>query len=108
MYMKIIYYVFIIFLLLSKLAYLVSIGHMYYVKYETPNSPDVMILQKQSDRLLAIASVGIIIALLIDFGYSILRGKKKIQVNRVEQIIYFISGLLGLLHMNWQLIIFNN
>lgn len=93
--------------MLSKVAYLISSAKLYYTEHKSPSNPSIPILEKQSKRLLATSTVGIIIALLIDFGHSILRGEGKIQVDKTEQVIYFISGILGLLHMNWDLILYN-
>tara|TARA_B100000945_G_C20391929_1_gene602724 strand:+ start:445 stop:765 length:321 start_codon:yes stop_codon:yes gene_type:complete len=105
--MKPVYYVFIIVLLISKVAYLVSSANLYYIEHKTPNDPTIPLLEKQTKRLLAASTAGIIIALLIDFGYSLLKGEGKIEVDKTEQVIYFISGILGLLHMDWGLIIYN-
>ena len=105
--MKPVYYFFIVILLLSKIAYLVSSAKLYYVEHNTPDDSSIPLHKKQSERLLAISSAGIIIALLIDFGHSLLKGEGKIEVDKTEQVIYFISGILGLLHMNWELIIYN-
>jgi hypothetical protein len=105
--MRAIYYLFIVVLLISKVSYLVSSAKLYYIEHETPTDPDIQVLEKQTKRLLATSTSGIIIALLIDFGYSIIRGEGKIEVDKTEQVIYFISGILGLLHMDWGLIIYN-
>jgi len=105
--MRPIYYLFIVVLLISKVAYLVSSAKLYYVEHKTPTDPAIPSLEKQTKRLLAASTAGIIIALLIDFGYSIIRGEGKIEVDKTEQVIYFISGILGLLHMDWSLIIYN-
>ena len=105
--MKSIYYIFIIILLISKIMYLISSANLYYVEHKTPNNPSIPKMEKLTKRLLATSTAGIIIALLIDFGYSLLKGQEKIEVDKTEQVIYFISGILGLLHMNWDLIIYN-
>ena len=105
--MKPIYYFFIIFLFAAKIAYLMVTARLYYTEYENPEDDNINILQQRSERFFAISTAGIIIALLIDFGDSLLRGQQIIKVNRLEQFIYFISGLLGLIHMDWNLILFN-
>ena len=102
------YYLFIMILLFLKIAYLLSVAYLQYVEHTDKNSPKIPMLDKRTDRLLAISTAGIIFALLIDFGYSLASGKQSIKVERHEQIIYFVSGLLGLFHLNWGLIIYNN
>lgn len=102
-----IYYLFIIFLLMFKVAYLISVGYLYYVEHEDKTNPQIPIIEKRTERLLAISSAGIILALLFDFGYSLVQGNQTIKVERHEQIIYFVSGLLGLVHLNWGLMIYN-
>jgi len=106
-YMNRLYYIFIILLLLFKVAYLVSVGYLYYVEREDKTNTRIPLLEKRTERLLVISSAGIILALLIDFGYSIARGNQTIKVEWHEQIIYFVSGLLGLFHLDWGLIIYN-
>ena len=101
------YYVFIMILLFLKIAYLVSVAYLHYVEDKDHANPKIPLLEKRTDRLLGISTAGIIFALLIDFGYSLARGNQTIKVERHEQIIYFVSGLLGLFHLNWGLILYN-
>ena len=105
--MKPIYYIFIFFLFAAKIAYLIVTARLYYTEYENPDDDNIKVLLQRSERLFAISTAGIIVALLIDFGHSLLKGEQTIKVDRLEQFIYFISGLLGLTHMNWNLILFN-
>lgn len=107
MYMKPVYYFFIVFLFAAKIAYLIVTARLYYTEYENPDDDNITVLLQRSERLFAISSAGIIVALLIDFGHSLFKGEQTIKVDRLEQFIYFISGLLGLTHMNWNLILFN-
>jgi|TARA_B110000114_G_C15044541_1_gene378604 hypothetical protein len=101
------YYIFIILLLLFKIAYLVSVGYLYYIEHEDKTNTKIPLLEKHTERLFVISSAGIIFALLIDFGYSIASGNKTIKVEWHEQIIYFVSGLMGLFHLDWGLILYN-
>jgi|TARA_B110000285_G_scaffold230063_2_gene295972 hypothetical protein len=88
-------------------AYLASVGYLYYIEREDKTNPKIPLLEKRTERLLVISSAGIIMALLVDFGYSIALGNQSIKVERHEQIIYFVSGLLGLFHLDWGLILYN-
>ncbi len=101
------YYLFIVFLLMFKVAYLISVGYLYYVEHGDKTNPQIPVIEKRTERLLVISSAGIILALLFDFGYSLIRGNQTIKVERHEQIVYFVSGLLGMFHLNWGLMIYN-
>ena len=50
--MRAIYYLFIVVLLISKVAYLVSSAKLYYVEHKTPTDPTIPSLEKQTKRLL--------------------------------------------------------
>ena len=105
--MSYLYYLFIVFLVMFKVAYLISVGYLSYVEHEDKANPQIPVIEKRTERLLVISSAGIILALLFDFGYSLIRGNQTIKVERHEQIVYFVSGLLGLFHLNWGLMLYN-
>lgn len=93
--MKYIYDAFIVFIILLKIMYVLSTLKMKYLEdVDSVNDNELEQIQLNNKKILSFSEICMYLALLIAFFPT----KNNIVISRREQEIFFILGILGIIH----------
>ena len=101
--MNVLYRFAIIIIIALKMAFIVSTMRLFYYRREHPHGDNLEVLERRNARALALSECGMFSLLLVLFRPG--QGKEVIHIARHEQLIFFVLGIVGMMHLNWHLII---
>ena len=104
--MNILYRLGIMTIIALKMAFIASTLRIFFYKRSHPEGAFAVpleVLERRNARILALSECGMFCLLIILFRPG--QGKEVIHIGRHEQLIFFVLGIVGLLHLNWHLII---
>ena len=103
--MKYVYDAFIIFIIILKLTYVMSTLRMKLLEHDdSVDKKELEYIQLNNKKLLSFSEICMYIALLIAFFPS----KKNVIISRREQEIFFILGILGIIHSDYSVFNLSN
>ena len=97
-----IYEIFLIIVIIGKLIYFASTIRMRILKRTDPNNSKLEAIQDRNERILIASEALMYLLLMIIFRPW--QKNKNVIVDKHEQIIFFVLGILGLIHSNWSLL----
>ena len=101
-YMNNYYDYFLTLVIIVKTIYLFDTIALRVTKAEDPSYKNLDAMTLRNDQLFVISEGLMYVLLLIIFRPS--KNKDNIVINRHEQIIFFVLGILGLAHTNWSIL----
>ena len=101
--MNVLYRMAVILIIALKIAFIVSTIRLFFYKRHHPDGPELEKLEQRNDRVLAFSECGMFALLIILFRPG--QGKEVIHIGKHEQLIFFVLGIVGMMHLNWHLII---
>ena len=99
------YVIFLTIVIISKIFYLISTIRMRTMERVDPKSDKLADIKDRNQRILIGGEVLMFILLMIIFRPW--QSHKNVIINRHEQLIFFVLGILGLVHSDWSLLIFD-
>ena len=101
--MRRIYDIALTIIILLKIAFIISTLRLFFYRRGHPDGFELERLEKRNRRILEISEAGMFGLLLFLFRPG--RGNEVIHIGRHEQLIFFVLGIVGLMHLNWHLIV---
>ena len=99
------YEIFLTIVIIGKLFYLFSTIRMKTLERLNTNDEKLKKIKDRNERILIGSEILMYILLLIIFRPW--QSHKNVVINRHEQVIFFILGILGLIHSDWSLLLFD-
>jgi hypothetical protein len=97
------YVIFLTIVIISKIFYLISTIRMRTMERVDPKSDKLAAIKDRNQRILIGGEVLMFILLMIIFRPW--QSHKNVIINRHEQLIFFVLGILGLVHSDWSLLL---
>ena len=97
------YVIFLTIVIIAKIFYLISTIRMRTIEIVEPKSDKLTTIKDRNKRILIGSEVLMFILLMIIFRPW--QSHKNVIINRHEQIIFFVLGILGLIHTDWSLLL---
>jgi len=97
-----IYEFFLIIVIIGKLFYFLSTIRMRILQRTDPNNSKLEAIQDRNTRILIASEALMYILLMIIFRPW--QKNKKVIVDRHEQLIFFVLGILELVHTDWSML----
>jgi len=98
-----IYEIFLIIVIIGKLIYFASTVRLRTLERTDPKNDNLEVIKDRNDRILIASEALMFILLMIIFRPW--QKNKNVIVDKHEQYIFFILGILGLVHSNWSLLL---
>lgn len=100
------YVIFLTIVIIAKVFYFISTIRMRTMERIDPKNDKLEVIKDRNQRILIGSEVLMFILLMIIFRPW--QSHKNVIINRHEQVIFFVLGILGLVHTDWSLLFFDN
>lgn len=97
------YVMFLSIVIIAKVFYFISTIRMRTLERVDPKNDKLAAIKDRNQRILLGSEVLMFILLMIIFRPW--QSHKNVIINRHEQIIFFVLGILGLIHTDWSLLL---